>query len=179
MSQIYSKLYLSLTDNSIVREIDMVQGDTLRGLDVFISDTIYLEGNQSIFTSAVIMARKPSGLEVLLNADEVINFGGNESYEVRFNASERFANIIAESGDVKCQISLINGSDLVTTFTFIIHVQESLTKDIESTGDYQMLKEVLKELQQAQIVIQKSTVQVFENPDSSKGNVGDLGIFTR
>ena len=96
--------------------------------------------------SATLFAEKPSGLKVALNSSEVIRYENTDTYEVRFNGSESFANMLAETGIVKAQVSLMSGSDFVTTFNIYINVVENIAMhvDVESTEEFQNAIDVIK-----------------------------------
>lgn len=148
MAQVYTSVTVSLTKQTNTPVVDMPQADSGRGLDIFITDDIVTteSGNVDETLSATLFAEKPSGLKVALNSNEVIRYDNTDTYEVRFNGSEAFANMLAETGIVKAQVSLMSGSDFVTTFNIYINVVDNIAMqvDVESTEEFQNAIDVIK-----------------------------------
>lgn len=119
-------LDLNLQNKALLRKIYAVQNDSGRYLKCIVSDTVLPDG-----LTARIYARKPSGKEVYNDC----TVDGNE-VTVKLTAQ-----LLAEEGDVQCQIELSDG-DRVTSFSFAISVQKSLISDsaIESTDEYPALE---------------------------------------
>jgi hypothetical protein len=147
MVQVYTSVTVSLTKQTDIQVIDMPRADNGRGLDIFITDDIVTSetGVVDNTLSAMLFAEKPSGLMVSLSANEVIRFNNTDTYEVKFNGSDAFANMLSEAGIVKAQISLMSGSTYVTTFNIYINVVDNIATqvDIESTQEFRNAIEVI------------------------------------
>ena len=147
MAQVYTSVTVSLTKQTDIQVIDMPRSDNGRGLDIFITDDIVTSetGVVDNTLSAMLFAEKPSGLMVSLSANEVIRFNNTDTYEVKFNGSDAFANMLSETGIVKAQISLMSGSTYVTTFNIYINVVDNIATqvDIESTQEFRNAIEVI------------------------------------
>ena len=141
MAQVYTSVTVSLTKQTDIQMIDMPKADNGRGLDIFITDDIVTSetGVVDNTLSAMLFAEKPSGLMVSLSANEVIRFNNTDTYEVKFNGSDAFANMLSETGIVKAQISLI------TTFNIYINVVDNIAMqvDLESTQEFRNAIEVI------------------------------------
>lgn len=147
MAQVYTSVTVSLTKQTDIQVIDMPRADNGRGLDIFITDDIVTSetGVVDNTLSAMLFAEKPSGLMVSLSANEVIRFNNTDTYEVKFNGSDAFANMLSEAGIVKAQVSLMSGSTYVTTFNIYINVVDNIAMqvDIESTQEFRNAIEVI------------------------------------
>lgn len=147
MAQVYTSVTVSLTKQTDIQVIDMPRADNGRGLDIFITDDIVTSetGVVDNTLSAMLFAEKPSGLMVSLSANEVIRFNNTDTYEVKFNGSDAFANMLSEAGIVKAQVSLMSGSTYVTTFNIYINVVDNIATqvDIESTQEFRNAIEVI------------------------------------
>lgn len=147
MAQVYTSVTVSLTKQTDIQVIDMPRADNGRGLDIFITDDIVTSetGVVDNTLSAMLFAEKPSGLMVSLSANEVIRFNNTDTYEVKFNGSDAFANMLSEAGIVKAQVSLMSGSTYVTTFNIYINVVDNIAMqvDIASTQEFRNAIEVI------------------------------------
>lgn len=147
MAQVYTSVTVSLTKQTDIQVIDMPRADNGRGLDIFITDDIVTSetGVVDNTLSAMLFAEKPSGLMVSLSANEVIRFNNTDTYEVKFNGSDAFANMLSEAGIVKAQVSLMSGSTYVTTFNIYINVVDNIAMqvDVESTQEFRNAIEVI------------------------------------
>ena len=147
MAQVYTSVTVSLTKQTDIQVIDMPRADNGRGLDIFITDDIVTSetGVVDNTLSAMLFAEKPSGLMVSLSANEVIRFNNTYTYEVKFNGSDAFANMLSETGIVRAQVSLMSGSTYVTTFNIYINVVDNIAMhvDVESTQEFRNAIEVI------------------------------------
>lgn len=147
MAQVYTSVTVSLTKQTDIQVIDMPRADNGRGLDIFITDDIVTSetGVVDNTLSAMLFAEKPSGLMVSLSANEVIRFNNTDTYEVKFNGSDAFANMLSETGIVRAQVSLMSGSTYVTTFNIYINVVDNIAMhvDVESTQEFRNAIEVI------------------------------------
>ena len=147
MAQVYTSVTVSLTKQTDIQVIDMPKADNGRGLDIFITDDIVTSetGVVDNTLSAMLFAEKPSGLMVSLSANEVIRFNNTDTYEVKFNGSDAFANMLSETGIVKAQISLMSRSTYVTTFNIYINVVDNIAMhvNVESTQEFRNAIEVI------------------------------------
>lgn len=148
MAQIYTNVTVSLTNQSNPPVVEMMQGDNGRGLDIFVTNDIVTTGQGVVDSTlkAVLYAEKPSGLKVSLNSSSVIRYENTDTYEIRFDGSDTFANMIAEVGIVKAQVCLMSGNSYVTTFDILIKVVENIAMqiDIESTEEFSNVAELIK-----------------------------------
>lgn len=133
MAIVYSNLNVSLTKQTSVPIVEMVQGDTGRGLDVFVSDDIITDEVAYIDDSltATLWASKPSGLMISMDASSVSRFQNSNAYEIKFSDSKIFQQIIAEVGIVQCQINVLMSGEFVTSFPIKINVIENITESFE------------------------------------------------
>ncbi|RGJ72193.1 hypothetical protein DXD51_03030 [Eubacterium sp. TM05-53] len=147
MAQVYTSVTVSLTKQTNIPVVDMPKADNGRGLDIFITDDIVTSetGVVDNTLSAMLFAEKPSGLMVSLSSNEVIRFDNTDTYEVKFNGSDAFANMLSETGIVKAQISLMSGSTYVTTFNIYINVVDNIAMqvDVKSTQEFKNAIEVI------------------------------------
>ena len=133
MAIVYSNVTVSLTKQTSVPIVEMVQGDTGRGLDVFVSDDIITD--QVAYTddilTATLWATKPSGLMVSMDATSVSRFQNSNAYEIKFSDSKIFKQIIAEVGIVQCQINVLMSGEFVTSVPIKINVIENIAMSFE------------------------------------------------
>lgn len=133
MAIVYSNVTVSLTKQTSVPIVEMVQGDTGRGLDVFVSDDIITD--QVAYTddslTATLWATKPSGLMVSMDATSVSRFQNSNAYEIKFSDPETFQQIIAEVGIVQCQINVLMSGEFVTSVPIKINVIENIAMSFE------------------------------------------------
>lgn len=147
MAIVYSNVTVSLTKQTSVPIVEMVQGDTGRGLDVFVSDDIITD--QVAYTddslTATLWATKPSGLMVSMDATSVSRFQNSNAYEIKFSDSEIFQQIIAEVGIVKCQINVLMSGEFVTSVPIKINVIENMATafDLESKEEFRNAIELM------------------------------------
>lgn len=133
MAIVYSNVTVSLTKQTSVPIVEMVQGDTGRGLDVLVSDDIITD--QVAYTddslTATLWATKPSGLMVSMDATSVSRFQNSNAYEIKFSDPEIFQQIIAEVGIVQCQINVLMSGEFVTSVPIKINVIENIAMSFE------------------------------------------------
>lgn len=147
MAIVYSNVTVSLTKQTSVPIVEMVQGDTGRGLDVFVSDDIITD--QVAYTddslTATLWATKPSGLMVSMDAKSVSRFQNSNAYEIKFSDPEIFQQIIAEVGIVQCQINVLMSGEFVTSVPIKINVIENMATafDLESKEEFRNAIELM------------------------------------
>lgn len=147
MAIVYSNVIVSLTKQTSVPIVEMVQGDTGRGLDVFVSDDIITD--QVAYTdgslTATLWATKPSGLMVSMDATSVSRFQNSNAYEIKFSDSKIFQQIIAEVGIVQCQINVLMSGEFVTSVPIKINVIENMATafDLESKEEFRNAIELM------------------------------------
>ena len=147
MAIVYSNVTVSLTKQTSVPIVEMVQGDTGRGLDVFVSDDIITD--QVAYTddslAATLWATKPSGLMVSMDATSVSRFQNSNAYEIKFSDPEIFQQIIAEVGIVQCQINVLMSGEFVTSVPIKINVIENMAIafDLESKEEFRNAIELM------------------------------------
>ena len=129
MAIVYSNVTVSLTKQTSVPIVEMVQGDTGRGLDVFVSDDIITD--EVAYTddslTATLWATKPSGLMVSMDATSVSRFQNSNAYEIKFSDSKIFQQVIAEVGVTQCQINILMSGEFVTSAPIKINVIENMS----------------------------------------------------
>lgn len=147
MAIVYSNVTVSLTKQTSVPIVEMVQGDTGRGLDVFVSDDIITD--KVAYTddslTATLWATKPSGLMVSMDATSVSRFQNSNAYEIKFSDPEIFQQIIAEVGIVQCQINVLMSGEFVTSVPIKINVIENMAIafDLESKEEFRNAIELM------------------------------------
>lgn len=147
MAIVYSNVTVSLTKQTSVPIVEMVQGDTGRGLDVFVSDDIITD--QVAYTddslTSTLWATKPSGLMVSMDATSVSRFQNSNAYEIKFSDPEIFQQIIAEVGIVQCQINVLMSGEFVTSVPIKINVIENMATafDLESKEEFRNAIELM------------------------------------
>lgn len=147
MAITYSIVTVSLTTQTSVPVVEMVQGDTGRGLDVFISDDIITD--EIAYTddslTATLWATKPSGLMVSMDAASVSRFQNSNAYEIKFSDSKTFQQIIAEVGVTQCQINVLMSGEFVTSFPIKINVIENVATSfkLESKEEFRNAIELM------------------------------------
>lgn len=159
MAIVYSNVTVSLTKQTSVPIVEMVQGDTGRGLDVFVSDDIITD--QVAYTddslTATLWATKPSGLMVSMDATSVSRFQNSNAYEIKFSDPEIFQQIIAEVGIVQCQINVLMSGEFVTSVPIKINVIENIAMsfELESKEEFRNAIELMAK--------QREYIRVLEN----------------
>ena len=159
MAIVYSNVIVSLTKQTSVPIVEMVQGDTGRGLDVFVSDDIITD--QVAYTDdsliATLWATKPSGLMVSMDATSVSRFQNSNAYEIKFSDSEIFQQIIAEVGIVQCQINVLMSGEFVTSVPIKINVIGNMATafELESKEEFRNAIELMAK--------QREYIRVLEN----------------
>lgn len=147
MAIVYSNVTISLTKQTSVPIVEMVQGDTGRGLDVFISDEIITDEVAYIDEglTATLWATKPSGLMVSMDATSVSRFQNSNAYEIKFSDPETFQQIIAEVGIVQCQINVLMSGEFATSVPIKINVIENIAAsfDLESKEEFRNAIELM------------------------------------
>jgi hypothetical protein len=147
MAIVYSNVTVSLTKQTSVPIVEMVQGDTGRGLDVFVSDDIITD--KVAYTddslTATLWATKHSGLMVSMDATSVSRFQNSNAYEIKFSDPEIFQQIIAEVGIVQCQINVLMSGEFVTSVPIKINVIENMAIafDLESKEEFRNAIELM------------------------------------
>lgn len=159
MAITYSNVTVSLTTQTSVPVVEMVQGDTGRGLDVFISDDIITD--EIAYTddslTATLWATKPSGLMVSMDATSVSRFQNSNAYEIKFSYPETFQQVIAEVGVTQCQINVLMSGKFVTSVPIKINVIGNMATafDLESKEEFRNAIELMAK--------QREYIRVLEN----------------
>jgi len=166
MAKVNTQLTISMTTQTSTPVVEMTQGDNGRGLDIFITDDITTSGSGTVDStlSATLYAEKPSGLKSSISASQILKYEGSDTYEIIFNGSDDFANIIAEVGITKAQIVLMSNEEHVTSFTINIKVVESIAlatslDSISNFGDIISLYNSLEDMKETM----DNYISQFEN----------------
>lgn len=166
MAIVYSNVTVSLTKQTSVPVIEMVQGDTGRGLDVFISDEIITDEVAYIDDglTATLWATKPSGLMVSMDAVYVSRFQNSNAYEIQFSDPKTFQQVIAEVGVTKCQINVLMRGEFVTSVPIKINVIENMSESfsLESKEEFKNAIELLAK-QREYIRVLEDYISQFQN----------------
>lgn len=165
MAITYSNVTVSLTTQTSVPVVEMVQGDTGRGLDVFISDDIITD--EIAYTddslTATLWATKPSGLMVSMDAASVSRFQNSNAYEIKFSDSETFQQVIAEVGVTQCQINVLMSGEFVTSVPIKINVIENMAAfELESKEEFRNAIELMAKQREYIRVLEKYVSQFQE-----------------
>lgn len=175
MAIVYSHLTVSLTNENPNLTLEMIQGDTGRGLIVFASDDVIVDESSEPDSSltATLWIEKPSGLNVSVDATSVTQFENSNAYEITFSDTETFANILAEVGVVNAEIVLSSDNTFVTSFSFKIKVVKNfaLDSDIDSTEDFKNLLDAIAKA--------KTTVKTLEGYQKQLDNQLKLTVNVR
>lgn len=166
MATVYTYLTLSATREQAVPIISMVQGDNGRGLIVTITDDVYVNSTAEAEDSLTgqIWVKKPSGMEVSMNASQVLRYENSDSYQIIFEASDTFANMIAEEGRTIAQIILKSGEQIVSTFNIYILVAPSIMQGskIKSSDEWANAIELMDSLEEQQELMNQY-IEQFQN----------------
>lgn len=129
----------------IPRKINAVQGDSGRILRCKVTDMSIPSGS-----TARICARKPSGAKVYNSC----NISGN-TVEVELTTQ-----MLAEIGKTQAQIEVTYSGKRITTFKFVIDVEECLVDNssIESTNEFTALEKALADTAADSNIAQKTVV---------------------
>jgi hypothetical protein len=175
MAIVYSHLTVSLTNENPNLTLEMIQGDTGRGLIVFASDDVIVDESSEPDSSltATLWIEKPSGLNVSVDATSVTQFENSNAYEITFSDTETFANILAEVGVVNAEIVLSSDNTFVTSFSFKIKVVKNFALDsgIDSTEDFKNLLDAIAKA--------KTTVKTLEGYQKQLDNQLKLTVNVR
>lgn len=150
MAKIYTSMTVSLTKQTVIQKIEMPLGDTGRGLKVLVSDDLIARSTGSTGTTieATLWGKKPSGKEVSIIANSIMEHEGANAYSILFDGSEQFANLIAEEGSVYCTITLSSEGKTVSTFNFVINVKDNVAvkSQVMSTQAFENVLQALDRL---------------------------------
>ena len=175
MAIVYSHLTVSLTKENPNLTLEMLQGDTGRGLIVFASDDVIVDESSEPDPSltATLWIEKPSGLNVSVDATSVTRFENSNAYEITFSDTETFANILAEAGVVNAEIVLSSDNTFVTTFSFKIKVVKNFALDsgIDSTEEFKSLLDAIAKA--------KTTIKALEGYQKQLDNQLKLTVNVR
>lgn len=135
------KLYIEVGRSGLKKIIEAVQSDSGRELRCTVTDLI-------IPTSATarISAIKPSGATVY----NICTISGNEIVVPLTNQ------LLAEAGNTHCQIEVTENKKTVTSFEFILKIQEKILGTIESTNEFTALETALDEAEKAVAIAQNA-----------------------
>lgn len=122
---------IQVANKGLTEKIPVVQSDSGRSIDFVISDMTIPSG-----ASATLYAVKPDKLEIL----DYCTISGNT---ITANLSTQ---TLALVGVTNCQVQIISGSDIVTTFEFALVVERSLVSGsaAESSNEFSALTEALQ-----------------------------------
>lgn len=150
MAQVYTFMTVPLTKQTVIQTIEMPQGDSGRGLNILITDDIVesdINPDQTAIT-ATLWGRKPSGKEVTLNATNVITYSSGDAFRCIFDGSDTFANLISEKGITECNVTLLDGETMVSTFNFNINVTKNIAGEsrVLSSDEWGNVRDSLEHL---------------------------------
>lgn len=163
---IYTNLTMSLSREQVPPIVPMVQGDNGRGLRITLTDDVLVEetGEVDSSLSAQMWVKKPSGMEVSMNATQIIRYSNSNSYQIIFDGSDTFANALAEEGLSTAQVILMSGESYVTSFNIVFKVQGNIAvqSDIRSSTEYANIIQLINEFN-AQKVELDDYISQFED----------------
>lgn len=130
MTTIYSRLNISMVDQKVRPVINMVQYDSGRGIDAFLTnDSLPTDvGSETDVFTANLYARKANGEDVIIPSESITEYKDSGAYEVKFANRQSFSSLLDTVGFIRCQIALRNSEDIVTSFEFLISVHENLSE---------------------------------------------------
>lgn len=150
MAQVYTFMTVPLTKQTVIQTIEMPQGDNGRGLNILITDDIVESDINPEQTTirATLWGKKPSGKEVSLDATTVITYTSGDAFRCIFDGSDTFANLIAENGITECNVTLVDGESIVSTFNFNINVTKNVagSSKVLSSEEWQSVQDALSRL---------------------------------
>lgn len=128
---------ISMASPSLPVRIHTVQSDTGREVTFVMTDLNIPSG-----ASANIYAKKPSGAEIYNNCQIGQLSTGVSTVTAKFTSA-----MLEESGEFPAQIQVIAGSDVITSFVFLIANDKNLVNDnaAEGTNEYNALVEATQE----------------------------------
>lgn len=119
--QVYNHLSVDLVFDSTIPSIDVMQGDTARGLIVTYLTEIDNLDNSDV--SAVIKVKRPDGMEGWAQGT-VINLGADMA-QVVIDPSDDYTALIDVPGIAEAVLEVYSGDTVVSTFKFRIDVKEN------------------------------------------------------
>lgn len=161
---------LKIIDKSVITKgltevIPVIQSDSGRQVKIVVTDMIIPSG-----ATARIYALKPDKREIY----NICAVSGNE---VTVNLTTQ---MLAVVGSVNCQINIVSGTDIITSFGFVLEVEKSLVTGsaIESKNEFTALETALKTASGLQSSIDKvnDSLQTVNNSLASKKNE-EYGLF--
>ena len=152
---------MQVASRGLTERIPVVQSDSGRSIDFIISD-------MKIPTNA-------TAAFYALKSDKKIIFNNctisNNTITVNLTTQT-----LAAAGVVNCQVKIVSGEDIVTTFEFVLDVEKSLVNDsaIESANEFGALTDAMKQLSGFNSTINalKGTLTALEK----KVNGIDVGV---
>lgn len=126
-------IVVSVTQMQTPLKVPAVQGDTGRRLTMVFSDLIIPSG-----AAAAIYVRKSNG--------EIYNSGAVGTADNLSTATfELTTAALEEAGEIPAQVRITDGEDIITSFKFVLCVQESLIDSgaIEGTNEFTALEEAI------------------------------------
>lgn len=132
---------ISMASPSMPVRIHTVQSDTGREVTFVMTDLDISSG-----ASANIYAKKPSGAEIYNNCQIGQLSTGVSTVTAKFTSA-----MLEESGEFPAQVQIIAGSDVITSFVFLIANDKNLVNDnaAEGTNEYNALIQAIQDAQEA------------------------------
>ncbi len=152
-------LYIDVRNPGIMQTVYATQADSGRLLKCMIS------GMAKTISKARIYCKKPSGKETYTEGTVISN------HCVLFGITPQ---MVAETGNTKCQLHLIDGENSITSFKIKLEVQENMVaaSAIQSTNEYQALVALLNRLERFDpIEITEFEIDSLERGSISGGSI--------
>jgi len=149
---------IQVASKGLMEKIPVVQADSGRSIDFVITDMTIPTG-----AAARLYALKPDKTEVYNNC--VIN---NKVISVDLTTQ-----ILAVVGKVSCQVQIVSGNDIVTTFEFSLVVDRNIISNsaIESKDEFMALMEAINEVEE----LKTNGLKGDTGPQGLKGDTGPQG----
>ncbi len=173
--QVYNHLSVDLVFDSTIPTIDVVQGDTARGL--IVTYLTEIEGLDDSNVSAVLKVRRADGEEGW--AQGTVEKLGADMAQVIVDPSDDYTALIDCAGIADAILEVYSGSDVISTFRFRIDVKEnpfygttigSLTpRQLEAVEDtaYQSAQDWMDDHPEASTTVEDGAITTAKLADNS------------
>lgn len=123
MAKIYNYITINYTKDVYIPSIDVVQGDTGRGIVAKIADTIADFSTAIGSLTATLRVQKPNG--ELGSTTGTVSAMGENYIRVIFEPSTTYAELIDVAGEAKGRIEIANNTEIVSSFDVILNIKEN------------------------------------------------------
>ena len=123
MAKIYNYITINYTKDVYIPSIDVVQGDTGRGIVAKIADTIADFSTAIGSLTATLRVQKPNG--ELGSTTGTVSAMGENYIRVIFEPSTTYAALIDVAGEAKGRIEIANNTEIVSSFDVVLNIKEN------------------------------------------------------